>query len=251
MLRVPSSTPMADFDLASLRACRQRWADMAPQPDGARLCGGCGHLVRDFRRTRDAEIARIRAETPGAVCGIYTDRQLRRGRALPPRPSRWRSLAAAAGVTLAPTAVAAQTVPTPRAPTVQTDAAPDSVRERLQTVLSGRVTDARGFGLPGVDVFVRETSAGRVSAPVGVATDVEGRFRLDLSGLGLAAGETAHVEFGFVGFEPLRVNHPAGVVRDASEWALVEQDLAGDLAFYAVAPEPWSLWGWLRRTLGV
>lgn len=99
---------MPDLDLSRLRSCPQRWDDMDPQPDGTRVCGGCGHLVRDFRRTRDADIARARAETPGPVCGIYTQRQLRRGGALPPSPSRWRSVAVAAGASLAP-AVAAPT----------------------------------------------------------------------------------------------------------------------------------------------
>ena len=223
---------------------------MDPQPDGTRLCGGCGHLVRDFRRTRDAEVARVRAETPGPVCGIYTQRQLRRGGALPPAPSRWRSVAVAAGVSLAP-AVAAQTEPSPRVPTEQTEAAPDSVRQPVRTVLAGRVTDADGVELLGANVIVRETSEGPLSEPIGVATDLDGRFRLDLSDLGLATGEAARVELGFAGFESLRIDHPAGVVRTDVELALSEDPMLYDLAFYAEAPPPWSLWGWLRRTLGL
>lgn len=220
-----------------------------PQGEGVRLCGGCGKLVYDFRQAKDTEIVRMRAEAPGPVCGIYTQRQLRRGGVVPPRPSRWRTAAAATGVSLASVSV----MPTvqaqvPPVDTVQTvlDGAPESPRRSL---LVGHVR-AGDTGLPGVNVLVRETSDGPLAYPTGAATDLDGRFELDLSPLDTTGAETARVEFHYIGYEPIWVDVPLGQAIRDRVYVLTPQSGLEDLAFYAEAPEPWSLWGWLRSTLG-
>ena len=106
--------------------------------------------------------------------------------------------------------------------------APDSARRPLQTVPSGRVTDAEGMGLPAVDVSVRDASSGPLKSAIGTVTVIDGRFRLDLSGRRLGAGETGRTDV---------------------EVALSEDFTMGGLAYYAEAPPPWSSWGWLRRAL--
>lgn len=239
---------MAAPDLSHLKPCAERWDAMAPAGDGVRLCGGCGRLVHDFRGLPDGALAE--AHRAGPVCGVYTDRQLARGGARPATaPGSFRRGAAAWGSALAALALSgpahAQAGPPPQAEAPADPRVTGEPPSIDSLVVWGRVTDAYGAGLPGASVYVEGTA-------LGTAADVDGRYHVDLTPL-LGSGQDASIvlKASFVGFHEWSAVLPRRPGRREVDVLLAEQEALGEVAFYAVAPEPWSLVGWLRRRLGI
>ena len=216
------------------------------------MCGSCGHAVRDFRTASDVEILAAHAET-GRTCGVYTRRQLVQGGGATPEPPRgfvrqlaaWSTAIMAFG--LADGAVA-QTPPAPVFTAATNDLSlPSRDAPDDSVFVSGRVVEADyREPLPGANV-VATTSDGRT---VGVATDIDGLFRLNVTPLRGGGETTAVVRVAYVGFQASEFE-----VSLLQSTELMPQ-LCGDFELTGVVivvndPEPWSLWGWLRRTLGV
>lgn len=65
---------------------------------------------------------------------------------------------------------------------------------RQEVMVSGKVTDGNGEGLPGVTVMLKETS-------IGTTTDVQGNYRLNIPG----GQESGVLTFSFVGYETREV----------------------------------------------
>lgn len=180
---------------------------------------------------------RSRAHAAGPVCGAYTTHQLRRGGALPAAPpaalgrrlAAWGSALAALALAASPTGAAQAPTPVESSaePTADRRASPPASASR---VFRGRVVEAgTGETLPGANLYAPALG-------IGVASNIDGDFALDLSGVAADAWPV-HVEVSFAGFAPQVWEVHQDSEQDEVVIGLAEGDL-GVVSFSVVIDEP-------------
>ncbi|AYA37911.1 hypothetical protein D3Y59_13170 [Hymenobacter oligotrophus] len=220
------------------RPCAEAWEAMTPTAHG-RHCAACQHTVTDFTHKTDAEVLALLRQAAGRrVCGRFRADQLQRPLLVPKTAARWHTWLLAAGALLGLRALGApaaqgQTAPThlPRpgqlpapVPVPQVIAlgmvSPGAV---ISTSVTGQILDAAtGEPMPGVTVLVKGTL-------VGVSTDMEGRFRLNVP-----AGARV-LQISAVGYVRREVT-----IADVSEAAPIELKMSADvLGGLVYVRQPW------------
>ncbi|MEZ4886332.1 MAG: carboxypeptidase-like regulatory domain-containing protein [Chitinophagales bacterium] len=178
------------INLSQLSHCNQYWDEM-PSIKGGRLCAQCDRCIVDFRNKTPHEIAVMHAYKTGALCGIYSEEQLGGGKMLASK-SRFayaKSLLMGIGVLSSAANLLAQTNESkPNMEVVEiktmtvdkslkTESKQDSAKMEVAAnpfLISGKVVDAKSNeALIGVTLWIKDTE-------IGVATNIEGRFELDL-----------------------------------------------------------------------
>ncbi|UYZ58306.1 carboxypeptidase-like regulatory domain-containing protein [Hymenobacter latericus] len=181
--------PRAAIQVEVPRPCAEAWEAMTPTAHG-RHCAACQHTVTDFTHKTDAEVLALLRQAAGRrVCGRFRADQLQRPLQVPRAAARWHTWLLAAGALLglralgAP-AAQAQTAPAQH-PRPSQLPAPVPVPQVIalgmvspsavgSTPVTGQVLDAATREpIPGATVLVKGTL-------VGVSTDAEGRFRLNV-----------------------------------------------------------------------
>ncbi|MEQ9230686.1 MAG: carboxypeptidase-like regulatory domain-containing protein, partial [Cyclobacteriaceae bacterium] len=167
---------MSKFKLNIDEPCSQKWEDFTPAGKNG-FCSQCQKVVVDFTKFSDQEIREYFKDLPKNVCGQFRDSQLRvysdprANKSL----SRWLAWPIAATATLfAGNVLTAQDGD--RIEAIDNIRRIESVGKKssLGKIVSGRVTDEKGEGLPGVHVVVK-------GATTGVTTDFNGNYKLLLS----------------------------------------------------------------------
>ena len=180
------------INLSKLKRCNQYWEEMTPI-EGGRLCEKCERCIVDFRNKTPLEIAIMHAYKEGALCGIYSEEQLsdRKSRHSKPRFAYAKSLLVSMGLLTSTANVSAQT--TDNKPSIEvmeadeentskseseeeTEEAPMEVeKDSTSFLIGGKVIEAGSAEeLIGATLWIRGTT-------VGVVSDMEGGFQLDLT----------------------------------------------------------------------
>lgn len=141
-------------------------------PSGAnRHCDLCQKDVVDFTKYTDQEIKEYFRPNPQNVCGRFRSEQLKiypsskSSRSL----SRWLAIPFAASL-LAPAVTYAQGGPSTEQVFEQHPKS-KNFKQTFPRVVSGKVTDDSGEGLPGVNVVIKGTTRG-------VTTDLDGNYSI-------------------------------------------------------------------------
>lgn len=176
------------INLSRVGRCDQVWAAM-PAVAGGRQCRQCQKRIVDFTRMTPAEVARVHMSSSAPVCGRYTPEQLNGTGQQPAWSGPWhRSPVVMSLVSMLLTEPAETTAAV--AQTIERYAVPETARNMVDPVvtdvepadsllLRGRVVERVGKILQGVP-FVNVRVMG---AEIIVASDIDGRFVLDLSPL--------------------------------------------------------------------
>ena len=147
--------------------CHENWDQMTPQEKG-RFCGSCQKTVVDFTNMSDREIAEFFKKPPSSLCGHFHQDQLERDISLPRKRIPWikyffRFTIPAALISTRATAQGVVTTKNNTVCTTDSSRTRDNSIEEKKHPLQGKVTNARGVGIPFAAVVVRGTGK-RVSA---------------------------------------------------------------------------------------
>lgn len=207
--------------------CGQPWNAMGTR-EGGRFCTHCQHTVMDLSRHTDRQLLDLLRHGGMPKCARFTQGQLDRvlGNERPRHAPLLLAAALSGSAALSTVEMSAQPPPPPLvgevsisrdinkddgpANTGDADAqeqaiphpadsarAVDMQQEKADStglILTGRVVDENGEPLPFVNITIE-------GSPMGVASDMEGRFRLSVPGS--LVTDSLSLRFTYVGFMPL------------------------------------------------
>lgn len=164
--------------------CNQDWSEMTPT-EGGRICGSCEKLIVDFRKKSWKEIEAKQAANNNALCGVYSEKQLKHwGGEVPKSNFCSKSLLYASMILSMNTAVnelhGKTSINPPKSAIIQTNKELSQPKNELNPssdslitiTIKGKVIDEEtGEGLIGATVLVKNTTSG-------TASNVEGDFIL-------------------------------------------------------------------------
>jgi len=187
------------FQIDIPKPCHENWNKMNPVEQG-RFCNSCQKAVVDFTGMSDSQlVAFFKKLSTGSVCGRFENDQLGREILIPGKRMPWLKyfLNLLIPAFLISNKARSQGEPRVVGDTILVESKKvlrdenGNFREEKIGLkkIKGRVTDENGLGIPGASVIIKGTQTG-------VATDENGNYKIDLSGL----DSNAILSFSAVGF---------------------------------------------------
>ena len=187
------------FQIDIPKPCHESWDKMNPVEQG-RFCNSCQKAVVDFTGMSDSQlVAFFKKPSTGSVCGRFENDQLGREILIPGKRMPWLKYFLNLLIPAFLISNKARSQGEPRvlgdtiwveSKKVLKDENGNLKAEKIELKkINGRVTDENGVGIPGASVIIKGTH-------IGVVTEENGNYKIDLSGL----DSNAILSFSAVGF---------------------------------------------------